>query len=60
MFKPVIAWCIGTCAKMFSSEVMLVNSLVDVISFILQVQFGHAGACATSDKETADAKNKVT
>ncbi|KAG0238438.1 citrate synthase-like protein [Mortierella sp. GBAus27b] len=40
--KPVIAWCIGTCAKMFSTE----------------VQFGHAGALAQSDLETADAKNK--
>ncbi|CAG8456547.1 1611_t:CDS:2 [Acaulospora colombiana] len=40
--KPLIAWCIGTCAKMFSTE----------------VQFGHAGALAQSDLETADAKNK--
>ncbi|XP_012944404.1 ATP-citrate synthase isoform X2 [Aplysia californica] len=39
--KPVIAWCIGTCAKMFTSE----------------VQFGHAGACANADAETASAKN---
>jgi ATP citrate (pro-S)-lyase len=39
--KPLIAWCIGTCARMFSSE----------------VQFGHAGACANSEKETAMAKN---
>ena len=39
--KPVVAWCIGTCAKMFATE----------------VQFGHAGACANSDLETADAKN---
>ena len=43
LFKPVIAWCIGTCAKMFTSE----------------VQFGHAGACANAERETADAKNKV-
>lgn len=21
IFKPVVAWCIGTCAKMFASEV---------------------------------------
>ncbi|KAF9101560.1 citrate synthase [Mortierella sp. AM989] len=41
--KPVIAWCIGTCAKMFATE----------------VQFGHAGALAQSDLETADAKNKA-
>ncbi|KAF9122792.1 citrate synthase [Mortierella sp. 14UC] len=41
--KPVIAWCIGTCAKMFATE----------------VQFGHAGALAQSDFETADAKNRA-
>lgn len=41
--KPLVAWCIGTCAGMFSSE----------------VQFGHAGACANSDRETAIAKNKA-
>jgi ATP citrate (pro-S)-lyase len=40
--KPVIAWCIGTCAKMFQTD----------------VQFGHAGSMANSDLETADAKNK--
>uniref|UniRef100_A0A1D1XD28 ATP citrate synthase n=1 Tax=Anthurium amnicola TaxID=1678845 RepID=A0A1D1XD28_9ARAE len=39
--KPLVAWCIGTCAKMFTTE----------------VQFGHAGALAQSDLETADAKN---
>lgn len=39
--KPLVAWCIGTCAGMFTSE----------------VQFGHAGSCANSDKETAIAKN---
>lgn len=44
LFKPVIIWCIGTCAKMFTSE----------------VQFGHAGACANAERETADAKNKVS
>lgn len=41
--KPVVAWCIGTCAGMFTSE----------------VQFGHAGSCANAAKETADAKNKA-
>lgn len=41
--KPVVAWCIGTCAKQFNTE----------------VQFGHAGACANSDLETADAKNSA-
>ena len=39
--KPVVAWCIGTCAKMFTSE----------------VQFGHAGSCANAENETASAKN---
>jgi ATP citrate (pro-S)-lyase len=41
--KPMVAWCIGTCAGMFTSE----------------VQFGHAGSCAQSDMETAVAKNKA-
>lgn len=41
--KPLVAWCIGTCAGMFTSE----------------VQFGHAGSCANSDRETAAAKNKA-
>ncbi|XP_031568246.1 ATP-citrate synthase-like [Actinia tenebrosa] len=41
--KPVVAWCIGTCANMFTSE----------------VQFGHAGASAHNDQETAVAKNKA-
>lgn len=39
--KPLVAWCIGTCAGMFNSE----------------VQFGHAGACANSLRETAVVKN---
>lgn len=39
--KPMVAWCTGTCAQQFSSD----------------VQFGHAGACAHADQETADAKN---
>ncbi|TPX57428.1 hypothetical protein SpCBS45565_g08204 [Spizellomyces sp. 'palustris'] len=41
--KPVVAWCIGTCAKMFTTD----------------VQFGHAGSFANSDLETADAKNST-
>jgi len=41
--KPIVAWCIGTCARMFSSD----------------VQFGHAGACANADRETATEKNKA-
>jgi len=39
--KPIIAWCIGTIAKHFSSG----------------VQFGHAGASANADAETAAYKN---
>lgn len=41
--KPVIGWCIGTIAKHFSSG----------------VQFGHAGASANANAETAEAKNKA-
>ncbi len=41
--KPIVAWCIGTCSKVFPAE----------------VQFGHAGARAGADLETADAKNKA-
>ncbi|MFH0809270.1 MAG: citrate/2-methylcitrate synthase [Pseudomonadota bacterium] len=41
--KPVVAWCIGTCSKVFPSE----------------VQFGHAGARAGAAAETADAKNEA-
>ena len=39
--KPMVAWCIGTCASIFPYE----------------VQFGHAGALARGDMETARAKN---
>ncbi|MEM0493499.1 MAG: citrate/2-methylcitrate synthase [Candidatus Thermoplasmatota archaeon] len=41
--KPLVIWVTGTCAKAFKTE----------------VQFGHAGAKAGSDLETADAKNKA-
>ncbi|WP_324171173.1 citrate/2-methylcitrate synthase [Sulfurimonas sp.] len=41
--KPMIGWCIGTIAKHFSSG----------------VQFGHAGASANADAETAATKNKA-
>lgn len=41
--KPIVAWAIGTCAGMFKTE----------------VQFGHAGASANSQLETANAKNKA-
>jgi ATP-citrate lyase alpha-subunit len=40
--KPLIAWVTGTCSKIFPTE----------------VQFGHAGARAGNDEETADNKNK--
>ncbi|CAD6187293.1 unnamed protein product [Caenorhabditis auriculariae] len=39
--KPLVAWCIGTCADYITSE----------------VQFGHAGASANGCGETASAKN---
>jgi succinyl-CoA synthetase alpha subunit len=41
--KPIVAWCIGTCSKVFPAE----------------VQFGHAGARAGAELETADAKNEA-
>jgi ATP-citrate lyase alpha-subunit len=41
--KPIIAWCIGTIAKHYDSG----------------VQFGHAGASANGDRETAEAKNRA-
>ncbi len=41
--KPLVAWCIGTCSKMFPAG----------------VQFGHAGAKARVDMETADEKNRA-
>jgi ATP citrate (pro-S)-lyase len=41
--KPVVAWCVGTVASYLSTE----------------VQFGHAGAQARGDMETAAAKNKA-
>ncbi len=41
--KPLVMWVTGTCAKVFKTS----------------VQFGHAGAKASSELETADAKNKA-
>ncbi|KAL1750442.1 ATP-citrate synthase [Schizophyllum commune] len=41
--KPIVAWAIGTCAKMFTTE----------------VQFSHAGSMANSELETADTKNRI-
>jgi ATP citrate (pro-S)-lyase len=42
--KPLIAWCIGTCSELLSSKHG-------------DVQFGHAGAQAGCQGETATAKN---
>jgi len=41
--KPLVAWNIGTCSKVFPAE----------------VQFGHAGARAGGASETADSKNQA-
>lgn len=41
--KPLVAWCIGTCADYMASD----------------VQFGHAGASANATSETAAAKNQA-
>ncbi|XP_044740711.1 ATP-citrate synthase-like isoform X2 [Chrysoperla carnea] len=41
--KPLVAWCIGTCATEFETD----------------VQFGHAGSSAHNESETAQAKNKA-
>lgn len=44
--KPLIAWCIGIAASLLADA----SSSGDI-------QFGHAGACAGSIKETATSKN---
>ncbi|MBI2573074.1 ATP citrate synthase [Candidatus Woesearchaeota archaeon] len=41
--KPIVMWVSGTCANLFP----------------FSVQFGHAGAKANKDEETAQAKNKA-
>ncbi len=41
--KPLVIWVTGTCSKAFKTE----------------VQFGHAGAKAGCESETADAKNSA-
>jgi succinyl-CoA synthetase alpha subunit len=41
--KPLVMWVVGTCSKLFPGE----------------VQFGHAGAIAESEAETADVKNQA-
>lgn len=69
--KPVVSWCIGTCATMFTSEVWpalplshcscppQLRKLLKFQCCHLQVQFGHAGACANQASETAVAKNQA-
>ena len=70
--KPIVAWCIGTCSDVFSTDVQ-VRSYVQTINIIIdknnywcytkwrscnyQFQFGHAGASASGVRETARAKN---
>lgn len=41
--KPLVAWCVGTCAGCFGEE----------------MQFGHAGAQSRGQMETAFSKNKA-
>ncbi|KAL8447435.1 hypothetical protein Emed_004389 [Eimeria media] len=41
--KPLVAWCVGTCASLMKTE----------------VAFGHAGAWAGSGREHATAKNEA-
>ncbi|MFX0150752.1 MAG: citrate/2-methylcitrate synthase [Candidatus Hodarchaeota archaeon] len=41
--KPLVIWCIGTAAKLLPAG----------------LQFGHAGAMAGTDLETAEAKNRI-
>lgn len=41
--KPIVAWCVGTCAAAFGEE----------------MQFGHAGAQSRGATETAAAKNQA-
>ena len=37
--KPVVAWCIGTCASMFTSEVITQLSMVYVYFFARNTSF---------------------
>jgi len=55
--KPIVAWAIGTCAKMFTTEVQV--RLRSYSTSSDRAQFGHAGSMANSDLETADAKNNA-
>ncbi|KRX47210.1 ATP-citrate synthase, partial [Trichinella murrelli] len=51
--KPLVAWCIGTCASFLPSENRAVKVGVGL------VQFGHSGASAAAEKETACSKNRA-
>ncbi|KRY21399.1 ATP-citrate synthase [Trichinella patagoniensis] len=72
--KPLVAWCIGTCASFLPSEVYgYMNCLnkcrqcknrdvkvgVGLSLDVLSVQFGHSGASAAAEKETACSKNRA-
>ncbi|KCV69119.1 hypothetical protein H696_04535 [Fonticula alba] len=46
--KPMVAWCIGTCADALAAS-----------AGGAEVQFGHAGAMAGGREETALAKNQI-
>ncbi|CAH8628080.1 unnamed protein product [Heterobilharzia americana] len=48
--KPIVAWCIGSCGELLTTQ-----NTNDTGGG--SIQFGHAGACANSLRETATAKN---
>ncbi|BHF84336.1 hypothetical protein SprV_0902748700 [Sparganum proliferum] len=64
--KPLVAWCIGTCAELLvESQKRKTTGLTGggdaaatVAEELSEVQFGHAGACAQSARETAVEKNR--
>jgi succinyl-CoA synthetase alpha subunit len=58
--KPLVAWCIGTCAKMFTSEVRIVvhflelelggNSVAELVAyFVADLQGQGFDSCPTSE-----------
>lgn len=58
MKKPIVAWCIGTCAQELARQGSERGPMGDTTADSLdEVQFGHAGACARSEEETAVWKN---
>eukprot|EP00438_Fugacium_kawagutii_P012450 Skav232878 [mRNA] locus=scaffold1432:67828:93143:- [translate_table: standard] len=52
--KPLVAWCCGTAAEAFDYE-----ARADAANATAMVQFGHAGARARGEEETAGAKNRA-